>query len=464
MKPLRTIFPIVCLVLVHSGIEASADQYWMPAPGTSSAARAEYAAPGSFHNYIGDEPMGLPASYQAEAVVERTSPSPASSGGCTNSAACGPAACGSAACGRGLLWDPWVTFEYMHSWRKERSLPALVTSSPPGSEGVLPDAAILFGNDEVGGHLVTAGRLSFGAWLDEDRILGAGGKFLATGQDSTVFGVQSDGSLGSPTFARPFFNTDPGNFGQNALKFAEPGVRSGDLEAKATNDLLVAEAYGSYLLYACRGRRLDFVAGYQFARIDDSLVISSHSTSINDGFPPGTRLNFEDVFAVKNTYNGGELGLLGEYDAGPITFSALGKLGIGNMHSVLTIAGSSSVDFPPHTPPPPTTQGGLLAQPTNMNGSPYTLDKFCLVPEADLKMIYHLTRRLDFSLGYSLIYWNNVALAGDQIDTSMNGFPTVNASQLLGGQLVGPANPAMNGIRETSYWVQGMTFGLTLKL
>ena len=178
-------------------------------------------------------------------------------------------------------------------------------------------------------------------------------------------------------------------------------------------------------------------------------------------FPPGTRLGFEDVFAVKNTYNGGELGLLGEYDAGPITFSALGKLGLGNMHQVLTIAGSNTVAYPGVTNPP-TLSGGLLAMPSNIGT--YTSDKFCLVPEADLKMIYHLTRRLDFSLGYSLIYWNNVALAGDQIDTSMNGTPTVNASQLLGGTLAGPANPAMNGIRDTGFWVQGITFGLTLKL
>ena len=191
-------------------------------------------------------------------------------------------------------------------------------------------------------------------------------------------------------------------------------------------------------------------------------MINSNSTQIGGLFPPGTRLNFEDVFSVKNTYNGGELGLLGEYDAGPITFSALGKLGIGNMHEVLTINGSSSVAYP-GVVNPPTMSGGLLTQQATNIGT-YTSDKFCFVPEADLKMIYHLTRRLDFSLGYSVMYWNKLALAGNQIDTSMEGTPTVNASQLLGGTLVGPPNPAIDGVRDSSFWVQGITFGLTLKL
>ena len=35
MKPLRTTFIIVSLVLVHSGMEASADQYRRPAPRSS---------------------------------------------------------------------------------------------------------------------------------------------------------------------------------------------------------------------------------------------------------------------------------------------------------------------------------------------------------------------------------------------------------------------------------------------
>ncbi len=449
MKPLRTIFIIVSLVLVHSGIEASADQYRRSAPGASSATRAEYTAPESFHNFIGDEPT----SYQPEAVEEETSHSPACSGGCTNSAACGSAACGSAACGRGRIWDPWVTLEYMHAWRTQRLLPALATSSPPGVNGRLPGSDILFGNGEIGGDLKAAGRLSFGAWLDEDRVLGLGAKFFATARDSTSFSRQSDGSQ---VLSRPYFDTDPLVNASRVLPVARPNLGSvlqGDIQAKASNDLLSAETYGSYLLYACRGRRLDFIAGYQFARIDDSLVISNRSTEM---FPPGTQFSFEDVFSVKNTFNGGELGLLGQYDAGPITFSALGKLGLGDMHQVVTIDGRYTVNG--NGGP-----GGLLTQPTNIGT--YTSDKFCLVPEADLKMIYHMTRRFDFSLGYSLIYWNKVALAGDQIDTSKNGMPTVNSSQLLGGPFfVPPNNPELKGIHDTSFWVQGITFGLTFKL
>ena len=68
-----------------------------------------------------------------------------------------------------------------------------------------------------------------------------------------------------------------------------------------------------------------------------------------------------------------------------------------------------------------------------------------------------LTENLDFSIGYSMIYWSSVALAGDQIDTSVNN------TQVLGGGLNGPANPAFNGIQDSGFWVQGINLGLNLR-
>ena len=101
--------------------------------------------------------------------------------------------------------------------------------------------------------------------------------------------------------------------------------------------------------------------------------------------------------------------------------------------------------------------------PTNVGT--YTRDDFAVIPEAEFKLICRITKRLEASLGYSFVYWSDVALAGQQIDMSM-GQPTVNASQLLGGALPpgDPRNPAFIGIVDTDFWIQALSFGLTFKL
>ena len=357
------------------------------------------------------------------------------------------------------LCNPWVTFEYMHAWARGRGLPPLVTTSPPGVNGVLPTASILFGDEYIGSGLQASGRLSFGAWLDEEQCVGVGGRSFALEGDSTTFAAPSD-LAGSPLIARPFFNTDPLFPGPDSLIVTGPGLRRGDLLATADNDVLGAEAYIRYSLHCRENRRVDLLAGYHFTRIDDSLNINHRMEQIGGIIPVGTRFEFEDLFDVRNEFHGAELGLLSQIERGPFTLSLMGKMSVGNMRETLTIFGRSS-----RTPPagvPTVFPGGLLAMPATNMGT-YTRDDFAVIPEAEFKIICRITKRLEASLGYSFVYWSDVALAGQQIDTSM-GQPTVNASQLLGGGLVGPGNPAFTGIVDTDFWIQALSFGLTFKL
>ena len=89
--------------------------------------------------------------------------------------------------------------------------------------------------------------------------------------------------------------------------------------------------------------------------------------------------------------------------------------------------------------------------PTNIGT--YENSAFTVIPEAQLSLVYHLNCRVDLGVGYSFMYWSNVARVGDQVDT------TVNLSQANGGALAGPANPAAS-IVESDYWIQGLHFTL----
>ncbi len=356
-----------------------------------------------------------------------------------------------------LFHSPWVTLEYMHAWTRGRWLPPLVTG---GATGVLPGSPVRFGDEYVGTGLQASSRVSLGAWFNEEETIGVGARFFALEGDKTGYAAASN-AAGIPLIARPFYNTDPNPVfnGPDALIVTGPGLRTGDLRATATNDVLGAETYMRYNLLSQSNRRADLLIGYQFTRIDDSLNVNHRMTQLGGTFPVGTQFEFNDLFDVRNEFHGLELGLQTEYDRGPFTLSIMGKMSIGNMQETLTISGWST-----RTPPAGVAtlfpRHGLLAMPTN-DGT-YSRDDFAVIPEAEIKLTCRLTSQLEASLGYSFLYWSDVALAGQQVDMSM-GQPTVNGTQLLGGGLFGPGNPAFVGIRDTDFWLQALSFGITFK-
>lgn len=363
---------------------------------------------------------------------------------------------GGISCHGPLFHSPWVTLEYMHAWARGRWLPPLVTG---GATGVLPGSPVRFGDEYVGTGLQASTRVSFGAWFDEEETIGVGARFFALEGDKTGYAATSRPD-GSPLIGRPFFNTDPLIDTADALIVTDLGIRTGDLVATATNDVLGAETYMRYNLLRQSNRRADLLLGYQFTRIDDSLNVNHRMRQIGGLDPVGTRFEFNDLFDVRNEFHGIELGLLTEYDRGPFTLSVMGKMSMGNMQETLTISGWSSRRPPPAGPTTAFPGHGLLAMPTNVGT--YSRDDFAVMPEAEIKLTCRLTRRLEASLGYSFLYWSDVALAGQQVDMS-RGQPTANGSQLEGGVLFGPANPGFVGIRDTDFWIQALSFGITFK-
>jgi hypothetical protein len=88
------------------------------------------------------------------------------------------------------------------------------------------------------------------------------------------------------------------------------------------------------------------------------------------------------------------------------------------------------------------TLGGLLSQASNIGY--YDRDRFAVIPEARIALNYDLTPRLSVGVGYDFVYWNRVALAGDQVDTR------VDVTQTL-------PNPSF-AFREGDFFVHAVTF------
>lgn len=337
----------------------------------------------------------------------------------------------------GLLW-----------WRKSRPLPPLVTTSPIGTAqadaGVLGVAgtAILFGGDDYNDGPQTGARLSLGRWLDAEQTLGVGVSIYFLEQESIDETFVAAGA--SDILAIPFFNATLS--AEDALLANFPGVtNNGSVNVQYQNDVLGGDAYLRHALYTDGIMRVDALAGYQFARVDDGLQLNANYNDVGLG---NANLDVQDRFLAKNEFHGGALGMLARVESGLWSVKAIAKCGLGNMHQTVDISGRTITT--PIAGAPTTTAGGLLALPTNIGS--VSNDEFAIVPEAKLNLGYRVTTNWTLGVGYSFIYFSDVMTAGRAIDRNLN-------LTQIPGPLVGPAVPAPPTFANTSdFWVQGLNF------
>ena len=105
------------------------------------------------------------------------------------------------------------------------------------------------------------------------------------------------------------------------------------------------------------------------------------------------------------------------------------------------------------SPPSSSTAGGLLAGP-NDNGR-HTREVVSIIPEVDVKVGYQFTDWLRGYVGYSGIYLNNVARAGDNNAVNTQNTTVTVASTPIN---VNVSQPTFR-FRNQDVTVQGITFG-----
>jgi len=439
MRSSLTILTLALTLLFALQQRAQAQHGWDPAYYGHPAARA--VAPQTYY--------GVPASagwMPASPTTYSTFVGDAGNGDATKGkgdAKGGGGKCG--ACQRDRLINrTFASLEYMQWWNHGRNLPALVTTSPVGTPqvqaGVLgfPTTDVLFGDGAIGDNLQPACRLTVGTFLDDCRDVAVGARiFGVEGHESGYFAT----STGDPILGIPFYNDDPLVSAEDAVLVAFPGFTTGQVNVDTNSEIFGTEFFLRYLMDKGCNYRLDVFTGYHFTRINDDLTVAA---DIVNG---PTTFNILDEFHASNEFHGGSLGLAGEWDLCRWTLSALGKVSYGNMHQRVAIAGQTTATGGGVV----TTPGGIFAQPTNINT--HERDVTVVLPEANFKVTQHLNERLSVSVGYTLMYWNRVALAGDHVDHNVNG------TQFSGGTRVGPATPAF-AWADTDMWVQTIDVGV----
>lgn len=392
----------------------------------------------------------------------------------------GPGYCGNQGYGGGPmpggmddeLWNKvhkpnrwYASFQYTGLQLDEMFVPALVTTSPAGTAqaaaGVLPDAQVLFGNEEIGGDFRHGGEIRLGWWLVDGQFLAIEGHYMAVEPEETHFSTTSTFTSGTSGFilARPFTDAVSGLQSARVLAFDDfnTGNSIVDLDGSVTidtkSDIQSAGALLRHVLWADfeRNIRVDLLGGYRFFKLDESIRIRDQQFTPPSGFVGAILDERTDVFSTENQFHGGEIGLDAQWYEDNWTFQLIGKTALGNMREITSISGQRDVSSGGATV---TSSGGFLAQGTNIGE--FSNDEFAVIPEGSARIQYSIFENVRVFAGYRVLYLSHVQRPGDAIDS------VVNTTQFNGGTLAGEARPAPQ-TNSTHAWLQGMDAGIEIE-
>jgi hypothetical protein len=362
----------------------------------------------------------------------------------------------------------WISADYLLWWTKSGPLntPLVTTGSqsdiPPGALGQ-PGTRVLYGDQAIGYGTLSGIRLNAGFalnnWLDLE-----GGYFaLQTGVNRFSAGSNA---AGSPLITRPFFNNQLGV--EDSLATSDPNPAVGPW-AGSTSVSSHSELQGWELNLATRTQINDrltagLIGGFRAMSLNEDLIIRDHVTPLTTGIlnvetttvnPPSSITDF-DSFTTRNSFYGGQIGGRLDWQNNNWFIGVLGKVALGVTQQIVSIDGATSLLTP--GAPTATVPGGVLALPSNM-GNHYR-SAFSVVPEAGLTLGWNISPNIKATVGYTFIYWTNVARPGAQIDSNLN--PAHIPSDQVFGNGMGGNRPTFS-FHESDYWAQGINFGLQFK-
>ncbi len=222
----------------------------------------------------------------------------------------------------------WFRGEVLGWATKGQRLPALVTTSPLATpvdqagdlDGVT--TSILFGNQTIHDAMRPGGRLTVGYWWDQSQWSGIEASYFGVDGHDTQY--SADG-LSGRILARPYYDV-VGDVGDSLL-VSYPGVIDGAIDIQADMEFTGAEFLFRRMAHVSPNSRVDFVAGYRYARLMDRLAIeeSLYPLDVTSGLSPNTFVDRRDLFQSENEFHGGQFGVIADWIGGTLGIPGLGQ-------------------------------------------------------------------------------------------------------------------------------------------
>jgi hypothetical protein len=346
-----------------------------------------------------------------------------------------------------------ASVEYLSAWIKNARVPPLVTAGDDGVPGAT-GTRVLLDNLDFADRARQGGRLTLGYRFERAAPADIEVSYFFVPSRRSEASFASSPS-GEPVIGRPFINVATGM--PDATRVALPGVAAGSLVIGASTRLSGAEANLATLLVSTDTCHISAVGGLRFLRLEDELAFDERFQVFPDvpGFG-GNAVDLHDGFRTVNRFLGAQLGIDTGLRYGALTIDFRGKVGVGQMRQVADIDGVT------HMRPPNASTivylGGLLALRTNIGR--HRRNRLAFLPEASVDVGWPLARNLKAYAGYTLLWVDNMARAGEQIDPVVNTtqFPILSGN----GPLSGPARPAFD-FAGKDFWMQRLVVGLELR-
>jgi hypothetical protein len=208
------------------------------------------------------------------------------------------------------------------------------------------------------------------------------------------------------------------------------------------------------IAYSYQGFRVDVVGGYRYIGLLEQIQVYDVRTA---SVTPQVGYNIYDRFRTQNSFDGGELGLLGTWRQTRWWAEGLFKVAVGRTDERVAINGATeeTIGGGAGVPGGVTTQyaGGLLALATNIGQ--YKRQDFAWAPELGLTLGYRLTPHLNATAGYTFLYLSRVVRPNQVVDLTVNDTFIPGPGPAPGGE----PYPRF-AFSNTSYWAQGFNLGL----
>jgi len=358
--------------------------------------------------------------------------------------------------GDGPLPCFWTSTEYLYWQFRGVTMPPLVTTAPPGAPGTLGDSAtsVLYGSSGMLNEWNSGFRVRGGFWFPDGKA-GIDLGFFQVGKFTNQSTFQSDGTQG---LFRPFFNTFIGAEDGQLIAFTDPvagPLVAGSVTVKNETLLWGAEANYRQGWGMGFGGRLDALVGFRYMRLEDKLTISSNVTTLAQlgGAPIGTLIQTQDVFDASNEFYGGQIGFVGEWQIGLMTFGVRGTVAVGCVNQEVDISGSTSAGAV-------NAQGGLLALQSTNIGS-YSRQRLSVIPEIGVTLGYQCTNNIRIFGGYNALCWTNTVRAGEQINRNVNATYIADPTTGVATPSGAPAPPFH--FRDRNFYAHGVSAGLEFR-
>ncbi|HMP01023.1 MAG TPA: BBP7 family outer membrane beta-barrel protein [Gemmatales bacterium] len=366
----------------------------------------------------------------------------------------------------------WVGAEYLLWTIRPGPLPVPVATTstliPPPVTGAVgrlgePGTVVVLGNQDLNYGTFSGLRMNVGYLISPSAgiSLEGSGFFLERRTDDN-FAVTDD--QGNNLLAIPVVNVLSGNEGRAIYGF--PGEFIGGIGISSGSRLWSAETNAALLGIAERGAwRFDLLAGFRYADLNENVGIGASTFIIGQGFLstyrdiqlfPGDTIITQDNFRARNQFYGGQIGLRAETTFGRFFLQGVAKTPLGGTRQRLEIDGLTTVVASGVVLQ---DQGGVFASPTNIGS--YSRSQFSVLPEAGVTLGWQLNEAVRVGVGYTFLYWTNVARPGEQIDRVINPtfLPTTRDFSVTP---FGPIRPLPTGDRS-DFWAQGINFSLEVR-